>query len=239
MACIDHGRALVAKPLDARENGVAALRIDRHGGLVEKDELGLVRNAARDVEAAQQASGELLGAEPRELGEANEVDGLINQRAAARAVRYVQRAEEIDVLADRQLLEHRHLLGHDADPPLEVIARRRHILAEQADRAPIVCEQLEHAVDGRGLAAAVGPQQSEYLSLGDMEIEVVECEQLAIALDQSVHRDDIHGCLPSGPRSGTTPNPPASASRANGRRAADHFGNHAASSVLEHRVERQ
>ena len=105
-----------------------------------EDQLGFVRNAAGDVEAAQQAARQLPWAEAREFLESHELDGLFDQRPPLRAVAYVERAEVIDVLSHGELIEDGHLLWHDADAALEVVAGGRHRLAEQPDAASVVGE---------------------------------------------------------------------------------------------------
>lgn len=191
MAGIHHRGALVAQAADALQDGVAALRVDRHRGLVKKDELGLVRDAAGDVEASRQAARELAGAELGKVAQADKVDGLVDQRAAALAVVDVEAAEIVDVLAHRKLVEHRHLLRHHADAALEVVAGGRHGLAEQLDGAFVVGEQLQNAVDGRGLARAVGAQQAKDLAGGDAQAKVVERDKVVVALDEVFDVDDV------------------------------------------------
>ena len=193
VAGVDHRRPLGAQALDAAEDGVAALRVHGHSGLVEEDELRLVGDAAGDVEAAQQSTRELAGTKADEFLKFHELDRLVHERATAGAVAHVERAEVVDVLTHGELVDDRDLLRHDADPALEVVARGRHGLAEQADAAAVVGEQGEHAVDARGLARAVGAQQAEDLALVDVQVEVVEGEQLVVAFDEPLDGDDVHG----------------------------------------------
>ena len=53
VARVHHGGPGAVHLANAFEDGVSALGIDRHGGLVEEHELGLVRDAAGDVQTAQ------------------------------------------------------------------------------------------------------------------------------------------------------------------------------------------
>ena len=78
MAGIHHRGALVAQAADALQDSVAALWIDRHRGLVKKDEFGLVRDAAGNVEAARQATRELTGAKLGKVAQPDKVDGLVD-----------------------------------------------------------------------------------------------------------------------------------------------------------------
>ena len=191
MAGIHHRGALVAQAADALQDGVAALRVDRHRGLVKKDELGLVRDAAGDVEAARQAARELTGAELGKVVQADKVDCLVHQRAATLAVVDVEAAEVVDVLAHRELVKHRHLLRHHANAALKVVAGGRHGLAKQLDGALVVGKQLQDAVDGRGLARAIGAEQAKDLARGDVQVKVVERDKIVIALDEVFDVDDV------------------------------------------------
>ena len=191
MAGIHHRGAFVAQAADALQDGVSALRVDGHRGFVEEDELGLVRDAASDVEATRQAARELAGAKLGKVAQPDKVDGLVDQRATALAVVDVKAAEIVDVLAHRELVEHRHLLRHHADAALEVVAGGRHGLAEQLDGAFVVGEQLQNAVDGRGLARAVGAQQAKDLAGGDVQVKVVERDKIVVALDEVFDVDDV------------------------------------------------
>ncbi len=189
MARVHHGGTLVAQAHDAVEDGVTALRVHGNGRFVEEDELGRVRDAARDVEPAQQAAGKLSRAHLAIVFQAHELDGPLHQLAAARRIAHIQRAEAVDVLSHGQLVEHGHLLRDHANAPLEVVARRRHTLVEQLDGAFVVGKQLQHAVHGRGLAAAVRAEQTENLAFLDFQVEMVQGEHIAVALHKVADRD--------------------------------------------------
>ena len=191
MAGIHHRGALVAQAADALQDGVAALRVDRHRGLVKEDELGLVRDATGNVEAACQAARELSGTKLGKVAQADKVDRLVHQRAAALAVVDVEAAEIVDVFAHGELVEHRHLLWHHADATLKVVAGGRHGLAEQLNGAFVVGKQLQDTVDGRGFARAVGAQQAKDLAGGDAQVKVVERNKVIVALDEVFDVDDV------------------------------------------------
>ena len=150
-----------------------------------------MRDAAGNVEATRQAARELAGAKLGKVAQPDKVDGLFDQRATALAVVNVEAAEIVDVLAHRKLVKHRHLLRHHADAALEVVAGGRHGLAEQLDGALVVGEQLQDAVDGRGLARAVGAQQAKDLAGGDAEVKVVERDKVVVALDEVFDVNDV------------------------------------------------
>ena len=83
------------------------------------------------------------------------------------------------------------MLRDHADAALEVVTRGRHGLAEQLDGAFVVGEQLQNAVDGRGLARAVGAQQAKDLAGGDVQVKVVERDKIVVALDEVFDVDDV------------------------------------------------
>ena len=89
MARVDDGRAIGVHLLDAIEDRCTALRVDRDRGFVEEDELGLVGDAAGDVQAPEQATGELLGAGFLVVLETDEFDGLVHELPTCRAVAHV------------------------------------------------------------------------------------------------------------------------------------------------------
>ena len=82
VARVDDGGAALVEAPDALKDGAAGLGVDGDGGLVEDDELGGVGDAAGDIEPAQQAAGELLGPEVRELLQVDEGDRRLDQAAA-------------------------------------------------------------------------------------------------------------------------------------------------------------
>ena len=190
MAGVNHRGTGLIEPLDALENCVAALRVDGHRRFVEENQVRLVRDAAGDVQSPQQTAGQFAGPELAEVLETDEFDGLLDQRRTVSFLRHVQRAEVVDVFGDGQFIEHGHVLRHDADTALQRIGGRRHRLAEYANRARIVGEQCEDAVDRSGFAGPVRPKQAENLALVHVKVKVVERHHVAVAFDQLA---DVHG----------------------------------------------
>ena len=189
MARVHHRRALIAQAHDAVENRISTLRVNRHRRFVEEDKLRLVRNAARDIQPAKQTARQFLGAHFAVVLKPHEFDSFLHQLAAAGLVAHIQRAKAIDVFKHGELVEYGYLLRNHADAPLEVVTRRLHRLAEQLDVALVVDEKLQHAIDGRRFAAAVRAQKAENLAFADFEIEVIQRENVAIALYEVAYRN--------------------------------------------------
>jgi len=160
------------------------LRVDRDCGLVQKDQFRLVGDAAGDVQPAQQAPAQLFGQEAAEILKADKRDRLIDQLPALAPVRHIQAAEVVDVLPYRQFVENSDILHDDPDVALDVVGIRPHRAAKQLDGAHREFEQGQHAVDGRGLARAVGTEQAEYFAGLHGEVEMVQSDQVAVPLDQ-------------------------------------------------------
>ena len=194
VARVDDGGAALVETLDALEDGAPALRVDSDRGLIEEDEVGAVGDAAGDVEASQQAAGELLGLELHELLQADEGDRLGHQAAPLGAVTHVEGAEGIDVLRHRELIEDGDILRHHADATLETVGGGRHRLTEDADRALVVGEQLKDAADRRRLARAVGAEQPQHLAARNSQGQAVHRDEFPIAFDQGLH---LHGVIRS------------------------------------------
>ena len=111
------------------------MRVNGNGRLVEKDELGLVRNSTGDVQAPQQAARKFFRAELRKLLQPYELYGLVNKGLSLFPVINVEAAEIVYVLTYRQLVEHSDVLRDDTYPALQVVAGGGHDLAEQLDAA--------------------------------------------------------------------------------------------------------
>ena len=140
MARVHHRRTLVAQAHNAVEDCISALRVNRHRRFVEENELGLVRNAARNIQPAKQAARQFLGAHFAVILKSHEFDGFFHQLASAGFVAHIQGAEAVDVLENGELVKYCHLLRNHANTPLKVITRRLHCLAEQLDVALVVDE---------------------------------------------------------------------------------------------------
>ena len=92
---VEHRQALAAERLDALEDGVAALRVDAHGRLVEHQELGVVQQAGGDVGPALHAARVVADAVAGPVGQTDQVEHLGHPLAEDRAAEALQAAEEL------------------------------------------------------------------------------------------------------------------------------------------------
>ncbi|GFI44445.1 hypothetical protein IMSAGC018_02126 [Lachnospiraceae bacterium] len=131
-------------------------------------------DAAGDIEPPQKAAGEFLWAHLGEVLQSCEADGFFHQLFSSCLIFDVQPAEIVDILPDGHLLEYGYILHDDANLFLDVVAVGVHVFAEDGDSAFVVLQKREKAVDGSGLAGAVGPQESEDFALVYGKVQVVK-----------------------------------------------------------------
>ena len=130
--------------------------IHGNGGFIQKDQFGLVGDPAGNVQPSEQTAAQLLGAELPVIRQPGKHTGFLHQGAAFLFIRNVQATEIVDVFLDGQFVENPHLLHDHADLFLDAVVVRGHWFSEEADFPFFVGEQGENAVDGSGLAAAIG-----------------------------------------------------------------------------------
>ncbi len=112
----------------------------------------------------------------------------------------VDAGDEVEVLVDRQILVQAEALRHVADLAADRVRLAEDVVAEAGPRAVVGLEQAAQHADGRGLAAAVGAEEAADLALGDPQVEALDHLEVAEALAQAAHVDDIgrHGAPGAG-----------------------------------------
>ncbi|MGY4443930.1 hypothetical protein ACVW04_006749 [Bradyrhizobium sp. LM2.3] len=165
----DHGHAVVGELAHHAENVADQFRIERRGGLVEQDGLGLHRQRARNRDALLLAAGELRRMCVGLLGEPH----LHQQGTAAleclrtRLLLHIERTFD-DVLQHRPVRKQIEALEHHRDLGADFHDRRRVAVDLQsldADLAAVVAfEPVDTAQDG-GLAGAGRTDDADHLAL--------------------------------------------------------------------------
>ena len=107
----------------------------------------------------------------------------------ARLVQRVEPAHEIEVLADGQVFVEAEALGHVADLAPDRVALADDVEPEAGARAAIRAEQPAEHADGRGLAAAVGPEKAPDLPRRHLHRQALDHGALAEALGEPVDVD--------------------------------------------------
>src|SRR6185295_13981243 len=101
----------------------------------------------------------------------------------------------------QQVLEHRHAVerprdleaARDAFSGAPVGGKTRDFLALELDRAAVVAQRSRNAVDQRGLARAVGPDQAKALARGDGDAHLRQRGEAAEVLGHALHFQERRG----------------------------------------------
>ena len=184
MGRVEDGHAALPQLVDGLEDGVAALRVDADGGLVEHQQLRLVQQADADVEATLHAAGVVVGAVVGAVGRPVSSSTASTRSSRASRPQPLEPAEEAQVLASREVGVDGQVLGHVADGGLGLGGVDVDRLPGHGDLAAVALEQAADHRDGGGLAGAVGTQQAVGLAAGDVEADAVDGDPFAVALAQ-------------------------------------------------------
>ena len=156
-----------------------SLGVDAHRGFVEQNQLGIVDEPQRQVEAALHAPGEVLGRLLGAVFEAYLYEQFVHPAAQGAATHSVDAAPERQVLPGRQFLVDGHFLRHHPQQffHLAGLFQDAPPLNENLPRGGF--EQAADHGDAGGLARPVGPQETEYLAFLDVEGNAVDGGQIA------------------------------------------------------------
>ena len=157
------GRELV----DLAPEFAPRLRVDTGRRLVEKQEIGLGKNAGAEREALLPAAGQRAGELELAALEPQPLDRLL--RSADGIVETIDPRHEFQVLLDREILVQAEPLRHVADAALDLVPLREDVVAEARSPSAVRREQsADHAQRG-GLAGAVGTEEAVDLPAPDLE----------------------------------------------------------------------
>jgi len=194
-----HGNAVLAAQLvDQALQVLFLLRVQAGGGFVKHEHARLGDHAARDLQAALVAVGQVAGLAVDELAQAHHVQPVQGALdlflfAAAVARRVEQARQQVDaraaVLCHQQVFQHRHGLeqahvlegAHHAVVGHVVAAAPLDGAAVQRDGAAAGLVETADAVEHRGLAGAVGADDGKHFLRTHVEARVVHGQQAAEA----------------------------------------------------------
>src|SRR5690348_10354302 len=182
-------------PQVATARGVEAAR-----RLVEEQDPRMVHETADDLELSAHAAGhpadrlEDLGAQPDDVGEITDLPPVgPRHQAVHRAVRVqaVQHRVEPDVFLSSEVHVQRWVLKDNPDLATHLARLADHIVPGDLHAAGGQPESGREDRDGRRLAGAVWPEESEELSLLDVEADTVDRVHggLPIPLDEVANLD--------------------------------------------------
>ena len=165
------------------------LGVDGAGGFVQEQQFGLVDDGACERESLLLTPAHGAGELPLPVGEVVLLDQLVDTLPGPCFRDVVCRRQEIEVLADRQVLEQRELLRHVADPTAQCFGLPGDAQAQHLDFTGRGREQATEHANGRGLARAVRPEETVDVRARHREVDVVDGDQLAELLGQAARAD--------------------------------------------------
>ncbi len=189
----DERHAALLESVEAIPEQVARLRVEAGRRLVEEQQLGLVDERAGDRQAALHPARHVLDLVARPLRELGEVEQLVGAAGAFRAAEAEVPAVDHEVLADRELVVERVLLGHDAEARPDLRTVPFGVQAQDGQRAVADRRDARDHPHRGGLAGAVGAQEAERFAGRDVEVDGVHGGELAEPLGQSAGMDERGG----------------------------------------------
>ena len=164
-------------------------RIHRTGRFVEEQQFRLVDHRAGQrqtllLPAAHRASQLLLA-----VLEVVLLDQLIDPSPRLHARDVLHGRQEFQVLAHRQVLEQRELLGHVADAGAQLLGLFRDAQTQHFDVARRRREQSAQHADGGGFSGAVRAEEAIDMTTRNVQIDIVHRHQCAEALGQATDTD--------------------------------------------------
>src|SRR5262245_25933862 len=166
------------------------LGIDAGERLVEQHVIRPARQRASDLHPAALAARER---DRRRLAVAGDLE-LLQQRVevglAAAAVRLHHFEHGADVVLDIEAAKDRGLLRQVADAEARPLVHGQmgDVVAIELDLAAVGLDQPGDHVEGRGLAGAVRPQQTDRLAAPHVDVDAVDHPAAAVRLFQAVRR---------------------------------------------------
>ena len=106
----------LSQPVELAPDALADERVDAGGRLVQEHQLGVVDERARELQPAAHAARQVAGPSLPGVGELQPVEQRPDARPPAEHEQPVQARDEVQVLADGQVVVQRDVLGHEADP---------------------------------------------------------------------------------------------------------------------------
>ena len=161
--------------------------------LVEDEQLGVVDQRRRELDALLVAVGQLLELRLRPVGETHPVEPLERGRVGGLARQPVLLGEVAELLRDPHPRIEPTLLGHVAETQAGVAIDRR---ALPPDLAAVRPGEPEDAAHRRGLAGAVRAEEADDAAWVRHERRAIEGDDRAVALGEV--KDLEHGSTLSG-----------------------------------------
>jgi hypothetical protein len=182
-------RALAAQVADDLPDLATTPGIEACRRLVEEEDARLREQTGREVELQSHATRVGLR---RPVGSIRELEALEQLRRAAAGVcarEPEQPPEHLEVLTAGQQLVHRRELTGQREQLAHARRLGHHVVAEQLGPPCIRFEQRHQDADERCLAGAVRAEQTEHLTLRNLEVDAGERSRRPEPLDHTADTD--------------------------------------------------
>ncbi len=185
-----HRRSLVGEALHVAPEVAAQLDVHAGGGLVEEEHRRPVHERLGDEQAPLHSPRERARVGVALLPEAQVAQELLDARL-------VEPHAEVAGLELERLLDGEEgievdLLRHQPHRSAREAVVAHHVVAEHFHRALAGERRAGHQADERGLACAVRAQEREDLAAVDVEVEVIEGGESAVALGRAAQANRFH-----------------------------------------------
>src|SRR5262245_2624518 len=190
-----HRQTLAGQRMDLVPELAPRLGVDTGRRLVKQQELRRMHDTGGErqplLPAARQRAGQLI----LPLGEAEPLQRAID--LLADRLQPIEPRHEFEILPDRQVLIEGEALRHVANLELDTVALGDDVEPKAGALPRVRFQQSAQHADGRGLAAAIRPEEAYDLPFLHLEIDVVDHHSAAEALGQPLHLDYAHSSLTS------------------------------------------
>ncbi len=166
--------AALLQRLQIVEDGVAALRVDAHGRLVEQQDLRIVQQGGGQVEPPLHAAAERAHLILCAVAEAHQIERLCYRLLCRGAIQIVKGAEKSQVVVGGQFIVEGDVLRHQPDLPLGRIGVAAQSAAVDQNLAGIGTQQPGDDGNRRGFTGAVGAQQPDGLARGGAQRNAID-----------------------------------------------------------------
>ncbi len=182
----DDGAPLGAQSPDHPPHLPPGAGVQAGGRFVQEHDAGVVHHGGGDADALLEAAGQVLEVGVPLVLQVDEGDELVHVSPAV-----VHAGEEGYVLSHREEVEGIELLRQHSYLAPDLLAAGPEIVPKNGD-LPLggLADALQYLHGGR-LARAVRPQDGEDLSALYVQIDIVDRDQVLVALDQAPHRYDV------------------------------------------------
>src|ERR1700675_2670625 len=184
---VDEGFAAFLQRLEIVEDGIAALRIDADGRLIEQKNLRIVKQGRCQIQTPLHASAERFHFVTGAIRESDQVQDVVDCLLCLRTGERVKRCEKSQIVAGGKLVIERHILRDESDLQLDWVGVALNLLAFDEDFAGIRAQQSCNDGDGGRFAGAVWPEQANGLSAISPKTDAGDGNQLSVILRKVFH----------------------------------------------------